>query len=421
MHDVVSVILGGGQGSRLRPLTEVRSKPAVPIFGKYRIVDIPISNCLHAGIDQIYVLTQFNSASLNRHVSVTFRFDVFRRGFVEILAAEQTLQSARWYQGTADAVRQHVHRICGRQAQQVLVLSGDHVYRMNFKEFVRQHRARGADLTIAVKPVTREEAKGFGILQMDAGGRIVDFVEKPESDEDLERLRVQSPPWDDARKAYLASMGIYVFQQDVLDEVLSSNDETDFGRHIIPAAIRDHRVYAHFFDGYWEDIGTIRTFYDANLALTDPHPPFELAHNDTPIYTHMRHLAGARLDGCHLQRAIVCDGSRLRDAKVTRSIIGIRSVIGAGAQVHNTVMMGADYYEDAGEVAAARARGLPRLGIGPGCHIQNAIIDKNARIGEGVIISNRRGLKEAAEPSHYIRDGIVVIPKNAVIPAGTEI
>lgn len=419
MRDVIGVILGGGQGARLFPLTQLRSKPAVPIGGKYRLIDIPISNCLHSGINRIFALTQFNSASLHRHISTTYRFDSFSDGFVEILAAEQTQDSADWYQGTADAVRQQLRHLLSHKAEQVLILSGDHLYRMDYRAFVEEHRARGADVSIAVKPVTRQAAPSLGIVQVGAQGRIVDFREKPQDEAELDALRL--PAAADSEECYLASMGIYVFEPQVLVSLLMSSDQDDFGKHIIPGAIHKIGVFAHTFDGYWEDIGTIRSFYEANLALTDRPPPFDFYRADAPIYTHARFLAGTRLENCHIERGIICEGSSIQSARIERSVIGIRSVIGANCQIVNTIVMGADSEESPVDRARNAAQGIPDMGIGANSTITGAIIDKDARIGEGVCITNKERGVEADEANYYIRDGIVVVPKDAVIPSGTVV
>jgi len=421
MKDVVGLILGGGQGARLFPLTQYRSKPAVPIGGKYRLIDIPISNCIHSGLNRMFVLTQFNSASLHRHISTTYRFDHFSDGYVEILAAEQTQESSDWYQGTADAVRRQLRRILSRRAEQVLILSGDHLYRMDYSKFIAEHRARGADVSIAVKPVTREEAPGLGILKVDEGGRIVDFVEKPQTDEELEALRLPESPSDNPDELYMASMGIYIFEPQVMISLLVGDERDDFGKHIIPEAIHKVGVYGHTFDGYWADIGTIRSFYDANLSLTDARPAFDFYLPDAPIYTHARFLAGARMESCRIDKGIVAEGSYIRDAQIQRSIIGIRSVIGSGAKLFNSIMMGADFYETPIDIERNFAKGVPNVGIGDNASINRAIIDKNARIGERVIINNAEGVREAEGDNYYIRDGIVVVPKDAIINPGTII
>lgn len=419
MRNVIGVILGGGQGTRLFPLTQLRSKPAVPIGGKYRLIDIPISNCLHSGIDRIFALTQFNSASLHRHISTTYRFDSFSDGFVEILAAEQTQDSAAWYQGTADAVRQRLRHLLSRRVDQVLILSGDHLYRMDYRAFVEEHRARGADMSIAVKPVTQQAAPSLGIARVNAKGRIVDFREKPQSLGELAVLRRPAVP--DSEPCYLASMGIYVFEPQVLVSLLMSSDQADFGKHIIPSAVHQVEVFAHTFEGYWEDIGTIRSFYEANLALTDRPPAFDFYRADAPIYTHARFLAGTRLENCHIERGIICEGSYIQSARIEHSVIGIRSVIGANCQIAHTIVMGADSEESPADHARNAAQGIPNMGIGANTKITGAIIDKNARIGEGVCITNRDRGVQVSTGRYYIRDGIVVVPKGAVIPSGTVI
>lgn len=418
---VMGVILGGGQGQRLFPLTQYRSKPAVPIGGKYRLIDIPISNCLHSEINKIYVLTQFNSASLHRHISRTYRFDNFSDGFVEILAAEQTQESTNWYQGTADAVRKQLRQILSNKVEQVLILSGDHLYRMDYRVFLISHWARGADVSIAVKPVTREQAPALGILKVNKDRRIIDFVEKPQTDAQLDELRLETSPSGNPEEVYLASMGIYIFEPQVLISLLMGNEDEDFGKHIIPEAIRKVGVYAHPFDGYWEDIGTIRSFYETNLGLTDLEPDFDFYEQDMPIYTHARNLAPARIEHCEVTKAIIAEGSRVKKARIDRSIIGVRSIIGEGAKVSNTVMMGSDFYETEAEKRRDEAQGLPGIGIGAGAVIDGAIIDKNARIGAGAVIRNEAGLSEKKAENYHIRDGIVVVPKDAVIAAGTVI
>ena len=419
--NVVAVILGGGQGTRLFPLTQYRSKPAVPIGGKYRLIDIPISNCLHAGVNKIFVLTQFNSASLNRHISATYQFDSFSDGFVEILAAEQTQDSPDWYQGTADAVRQQRRHILSRKADQCLILSGDHLYRMDYRAFLFSHQEREAEVSIAVKPVDRQKAPALGILQAGKDRRVLDFHEKPQEKAELNELELEAPPGDNPSDLFLASMGIYVFDSRVLTSLLETDRRADFGRHIIPAAIQRVRVFAHPFHDYWEDIGTIRSFYEANLALTNADPPFEFDLPDAPIYTHQRYLGGARLGGCRIERGIVADGSYIGRGEIEHSVIGIRSIIGEGTRIYHTVVMGADYYETTSDLESNVANGVPHVGIGANSVISRAIIDKNARIGEKVIIANDRGIKEADAENYFIRDGIVLVPKGAVIPAGTVI
>lgn len=421
MRNVIGVILGGGQGARLFPLTQFRSKPAVPIGGKYRLIDIPISNCIHSGVDKIFVLTQFNSASLNRHVSATYRFDSFSGGFVEIIAAEQTIESADWYQGTADAVRKQLRRIHSRRGHEVLILSGDHLYRMDYRGFVGEHRERRADVSIGVKPVRREQASGLGILKVDDEGRIVQFCEKPTTDAQLDDLELAEAPGDDPEARYLASMGIYVFEPQVLTSLLVGNQQDDFGKHIIPAAIEKLNVFAHTFDGYWADIGTTSAFYTANLALTEAEPPFSFYQPDAPIFTHQRFLAGSRMLGCQIDRCIVAEGCTLIDAEVEQSVVGVRSMMGPGVRVYQSIVMGADLYESSADKLRNRERGVPDIGIGAGSVVHRAIIDKNARIGTDVIISNDARVDHADGDGFHIRDGIVVVPKDAVIADGTRI
>jgi glucose-1-phosphate adenylyltransferase len=417
MRDVMSLTLGGGRGTRLYPLTKLRAKPAVPIGGKYRLIDIPVSNCLNSDIHKIYVLTQFLSASLHRHIYQTYKFDLFSGGFVYILPAEETPSGMDWYQGTADAVRKQLPRFVHARVEDMLILSGDHLYRMEYGEFIEVHREQRADVTIAVQPVARADAPRFGILKTDEDGRITSFHEKPQADE-LDGL--ESLP--DSDRPYLASMGIYLFRSGVLREVLMESDAEDFGRQIIPAAIEHLRVCAFPFDGYWEDIGTIGAFYEANLALTLPEPPFDFYDPKRPIYTRPRFLPSSRTDDCTLERTVLAEGCLIQSSNLRESVIGLRSVIGPDVQVTRTVMMGADFYETPERQAENRRLGRPDVGIGRGSNIEGAIIDKNARIGEGVIIRPHARDKEMIETENYvIRDGVVVIPKNAVIPAGTII
>jgi glucose-1-phosphate adenylyltransferase len=416
-QDVLAVVLGGGRGGRLYPLTKLRAKPAMPIAGKYRLIDIPISNCINSGITRIFVLTQFLSASLHRHVFATYKFDVFSGGFVEILPAEQTLTRSDWYQGTADAVRQQMHRFLSREPEDVLILAGDHLYRMDYSQFIRFHRESRADVTVAVLPVSAADALRYGILHTNDEGRIVAFREKPQGADALEGL--ESRHGDE--RPYLASMGVYVFRMDVLVRLLEETSGDDFGKHIIPAAIESVRVYAFPFDGYWEDIGTISAFYEANLALTRQDPPFDFYDPHRPIYTRSRFLPPSRVDGCRMQQVLVAEGCWLYDADIKESIIGLRSVVRPGAQLRQVVMMGADYYEDDDEKVENRRLGRPHVGIGQDAHIERAIIDKNARIGQGVIIHSHEGEPDREEEHYAIRDGIVVIPKNAIISDGTTV
>ena len=417
MRDVLAVILGGGRGTRLYPLTKLRAKPAVPIGGRYRLIDVPISNCLNSGVQKIYVLTQFLSASLHRHIYQTYKFDLFSGGFVNILAAEETPRGMDWYQGTADAVRKQLPRFVHARVEDVLVLSGDHLYRMDYGEFVDLHREKRADVTVAVQPVAGADAPRLGILKTDEDGRITAFHEKPAADE-LDGLESLA----DSDRPFMASMGVYVFRQDVLRELLAESEAEDFGRQIIPTAIDDLRVYAYPFDGYWEDIGTVRAFYEANLALTLPDPPFDFYDHQHPIYTRPRFLPASRADGCDLERTVLAEGCLLQDSHVRESVVGLRSVIGPDVRLTRTVMMGADFYETPERKAENRRLGRPDVGIGPGCTLEGVIIDKNARIGAGVTIRPHPPEEDMVETENYvIRDGLVVIPKNAAIPDGAII
>ncbi len=414
---VLAVVLGGGQGARLYPLTKVRSKPAVPIAGKYRLIDIPLSNCLHSGIDTVYVLTQFNSASLHRHILRTYRFDAFDRGFIEILAAEQTPESIDWFQGTADAVRRSLRYIDDPAFDWVLILSGDHLYRMDYRHFLKEHIDRGDDVTLACKPVDEDQATALGVLSADADGRVSGFAEKPPRGEALEALRLEGEP---PERSFLASMGVYLFRREVLVEMLQSGDEEDFGREIIPRATQEYNVGMHKFDSYWRDIGTIRSFLEANVELTSPMPEFNFYEPDRPVYTRPRFLPSSKISDCHLCRTILADGSIVTDANIEDSIIGIRSMISEGVTIRRSLVMGADYYEDQIRDSVV-GTGAPELGIGPECIIEDAIIDKNARVGAGSKIVNARKKTDEVADLYVISDGVVVIPKDTVIPPGTII
>ncbi len=413
-NDILGVIMGGGQGKRLHPLTQLRAKPAVPMAGKYRLIDIPISNCINAGIHRIAVLTMFKSVSLHRHISQTYLFDRFHGGWVQILAAEQTPQSADWYQGTADAVRKQLLEIQATEAKYVLVLAGDHLYRMDYEKMAAFHWEKGADITVAVQPVPREEASRFGILKSDSQGTITDFAEKPDDPQILETFVSR----DDPEHPYLGSMGIYLFNTDVLIEMLEGTTYDDFGGEVIPAAIQSYAVYGYDFDGYWADIGTIRSYYETSLSLTTVDPPFNFYDPEDPIYTRPRFLPGSILDGATMSDVMLAEGCRIYRAKIDHAIIGLRSQVRDGARIKDTILMGADYYDTLATVA--QAGGIP-LGIGPDCHIEGAIIDKNVRVGEGVVIRPfPRGTNEDHD-SWVVRDGIVVVPKDKVLPAGTHI
>ena len=425
---VIAVILGGGRGTRLFPLTRDRAKPSVPIAGKFRLVDIPISNCLHSGLEKIYVLTQFNSASLNRHIAQTYRFDTYRRGFVQILAAQQTLMGEEWYQGTADAIKHNEPYILNPRFKDdyVLILAGDHLYRMDYEKMLQVHTESNAAITVSVIPVRKEDTRGLGILQADAKGRIVDFVEKPQTEEELQRLRVESEVFTSRGIAshgrdYIASMGIYIFNREVLQEVLQDESNVDFGKDIIPKSIQTLPVSAYFFDGYWEDIGTIRSFYSANIALTDTAPAFNFYDEQAPIYTNRRHLPSTKVNNSSVRSSILAEGSIIDDSELDRTIVGIRSIISSGSRVYQSVLMGADYYESDASRAEREQSGIPKVGIGRNCLIQNAIIDKNARIGDNSVLVNRDGIDNYDGENYYIRDGIVIVPKDATIPPETVV
>jgi glucose-1-phosphate adenylyltransferase len=424
MADVVTIILAGGQGSRLYPLTKVRSKPAVPIAGKFRLIDISISNCIHSDFRKIFVLTQFASESLHRHIFATYRFDNFHQDFVTLLSAQQTLENRDWYQGTADAVRQNL-RFIEAVGDLVLVLSGDHLYRMDYRRFVESHLASGAEITIAVTPVAAARAPEFGVMKVDPRGRITEFSEKPGSEADIDRMRTP----DDvlrgdgvaAGRTHLASMGVYLFNGPALKEILSRTSARDFGKEVIPQAIGDRRVHGHLFDGYWEDIGTIPSFFEAHMDLTRPLPRFNFYDEQKPIFTHARFLPGSKILASDVRNAILCEGSIVDRSTIRESIIGIRSRIGENCRLERTVVMGADWFETREELGRNREAGRPDVGIGPDTEIRNAIIDKNARIGRGVKLVNRDGVAAAAAENHVIVNGIIVVPKGSVIPDGTVI
>ena len=417
--------MGGGQGTRLFPLTKERAKPAVPLAGKYRIVDIPISNCINSGFRRIYILTQFNSTSLHSHISRTYKFDHFSSGFVEILAAQQTFNNTSWYEGTADAVRKNLVHFMNHDFEYLLILSGDQLYRMDFKAMVEQHREAGADITISTIPVSRQEAQACGILQMGDDRRITRFVEKPKDAALLDSLRV--PPTTagqlglkDGEDSYLASMGIYVFNRAVIRDLLD-NPLSDFGKHIIPHAINTHRVFACVYQGYWEDIGTIRSFFEANLDLVKELPRFNFFDMSSPIFSRPRYLPGSKINGADIDHALISDGCIINRAHISNTVVGLRTIIGEGTVLNRTVILGSDYYESLESVDRHETSGQPRVGIGAHCKIENAIIDKNARIGNNVVISPVGKPENLDQERYYIRDGIVIIPKDAVIPHGTVI
>lgn len=423
--NVLSVIMGGGQGTRLFPLTKERAKPAVPLAGKYRLVDVPISNCINSGLRRIYLLTQFNSASLHRHISQSYKFDHFTGGFVEILAAEQTYQDTSWYQGTADAVRKNVIHFRNHDWEHLLILSGDQLYRMDFRHIINHHVEHNADVTISTIPVRRSEVPALGIMQMSADSRITRFVEKPKDPGVQDSLRLD-PSWYERLgirgegEFFLASMGIYVFKRDVIFKLLDNN-LTDFGKHIIPDAIPNYRVFAFVFQDYWEDIGTIRAFFEANLDLTSELPRFNFFDMSAPIFSRPRFLPGSKINGAKIDHAVISDGCILNYATISQSIIGLRCIVGAGSVLHRTIMLGSDYYESRESIEAHKEAGKPRIGIGTNTRIENTIVDKNARIGDNVVISPAGKPDTVDHPLYYIRDGIVIIPKNGVIPDGTVI
>lgn len=416
MKKVLSIILGGGRGTRLVPLTKYRAKPAVPIGGKFRLIDIPISNCIHWGLKKIFILTQFNTVSLHRHIATTYRFDGFSKGFVQILAAQQTIKNNNWYQGTADAVRQNINYIKNQDVDYVVILSGDQLFRINLQEFLDYHKTKNADITIASKPICKEVAKSFGILKIDKHRKIVDFYEKPKDDNILNKLYNPSDYIDrDNNMNFIASMGIYIFNKDILIGLLENNEKEDFGKQIIPDSIKTHNVYSYIFRGYWEDIGTIKVFFEANLDFANPVPKFNFYDEICPIFTHARFLPGSKVKNCEINNALISDGSILEGTKIFNSIIGIRSIIREGTSLKRVIMMGADYYEDENSIEKVK------IGIGKYCSIKNAILDKNVSIGDNVVIDYKGNSKKEDNGFCYIVDGIVVIPKGGLIPDNTKI
>jgi len=422
MREVIVLVLGGGRGTRLYPLTKFRSKPAVPLAGKYRLIDIPLSNCINSGLNQCYVLTQFNSVSLHRHIRATYSFDQFSGGFVEVLAAQQTLNNADWYQGTADAVRQNLRYVEQWNAKYVLILSGDQLYRMDFRQMLETHMRSAAHVTIAAVPVHAREAPGLGIMRLDDSGRVVGFLEKPQTPEELQHVRT-NPAWLDAHGIHsrgrdcLANMGIYLFNRQTLRDVLEKTDYRDFGKEVFPASVRTRHVQVHLFDGYWEDIGTIRSFYEANLALCRVDAPFDLAAVESPIYSHARFLPPTNVAGATIRHSLIADGSIIESgAAIENSVIGVRCHIGRECVIRNSIIMGNDFYESP-DTSEDEKLGKPPLGIGAKSHIEGAIIDKNCRIGQNVRIVNEQGVENSEEaPWGIIRDGIVVIPKGTILP-----
>ena len=419
---VVAVVLGGGRGTRLYPLTRERAKPAVPVAGRYRLVDIPLSNCINSGINRIFVLTQFNSHSLHRHINESYKFDVFSRGFVEILAAEQTVENGDWFQGTADAIRRNLWHLRNTEASHVLILSGDHLYRMDYRDFLARHLETHADITVSVLPVTAAEAGAFGILKVEQDGRITEFVEKPQTEDELDHLKTPETLMNAlgyagvSNKKHLASMGVYLFRREVLETILETRkDWVDFGKHVIPESLKTCYVYAYLFDGFWEDIGTVRSYYNVSMRLVDPDPPFAFFDPERPIYTHPRYLPGSHITDASISNSILCEGTRVHRARIEHSIVGIRSIIRDDVEILKSILMGADYFD------REPLRHTVPLGIGRGTKIERAIIDKNARIGAHVVIRGHPDLPQKTAETYAIVDGIVVVLKNAVIPDGTRI
>ena len=427
-REVLSLILGGGRGTRLYPLTMLRSKPAVPIGGKYRLIDIPISNCINSDCNRIYVLTQFLSVSLHRHISNTYKFDPFSKGFVEILAAQQTNEASDWYQGTADAVRQNIRYVHEDPCKDVLILSGDQLYRMDYRQLLKTHRETEAEVTIAVMPVREDQTSQLGLLAADDAGRVTGFVEKPQSADKREPVLMKEE-WMSKRgvkatgRPYLANMGIYLFQRDALFQLLNDPPlATDFGKEIFPRSVASRRVYAHLFDGYWEDVGTVKSYHEANLALTADDPSFVFHAPEGVIYTRMRYLPALRVSQATLDHTLVSDGCVIgAGAKITHSVLGVRTQVGRNVTIRNSVVIGADAYESIQEKADNHRRGLPNVGIGDNCVIDNAILDKDARVGTDVRLCNKDGIKNGEGPNFVIRDGIVVIPRSAIVLDGTVI
>ncbi|MBI3822126.1 MAG: glucose-1-phosphate adenylyltransferase [Planctomycetes bacterium] len=427
-HEVLSLILGGGRGTRLYPLTMLRSKPAVPIGGKYRLIDIPISNCINSECHRIYVLTQFLSVSLHRHISNTYKFDPFSKGFVEILAAQQTNEASDWYQGTADAVRQNIRYVHEDPCRDVLILSGDQLYRMDYRQLLKTHRDSNAEATIAVMPVREEQTHALGLLSADDTGRVTSFVEKPQTAAGRAPVKM-SEAWMKQRgiasqgRHYLASMGIYAFQRDTLVQLLNAPPlATDFGKDIFPRSLQSHRVHAHLFDGYWEDVGTVKSYHEANVALTADDPSFVFHAPEGVIYTRMRYLPASRISQSTLDHALISDGCVIgAGTKIVHSVVGVRTQIGKNVVLKNSVVIGADAYETAHEKAENVRRGLPHIGIGDDSVIENAILDKDARVGANVRLCNQDNIKNGEGPNFVIRDGVVVIPRSAIVLDGTVI
>jgi glucose-1-phosphate adenylyltransferase len=425
MSDITALILGGGRGTRLEPLTNLRAKPAVPIAGKFRLIDIPISNCIHSGIRHIFILTQFNTESLHRHIHNTYRFDTFMKGYIRILAAQQTAESQDWYQGTADAVRKNLRYLEGAD-DHIIILSGDHLYRMNYQEYFKYHLDREADITIAVKPIYEEEAHQFGILKADKEGQIIEFYEKPENKDILDDFRVEDVLFEEfgiesGNRKHIASMGIYIFKKQVLFDMLNNNEMEDFGREIIPTSLKKHKVYAYFFDGYWEDIGNIASFFNAHMDLTKQIPLFNFYDEEYRFFTRPRYLPATKVVNCQISNSMIAEGAIILGSRLESASIGIRAFIDQGVDIERAIIMGNSWYETIEERRLNQEQGKPNLGIGQNTVIRNAIIDLNARIGENVQLINKEGVTETFQDSYAIRDGIIIIPKGFVIPHNTII
>lgn len=424
MRNVVALVLGGGRGTRLYPLTSIRSKPAVPLGGMYRLIDIPISNCINSSIDRIFVLTQFMSTSLHGHIRRTYNFDAFRGGYVELLAAQETMnEGTDWYQGTADAVRKNLRQIDRKEFDYVIILSGDQLYRMDYRELIKTHRQSGADATISCMPVSREAARGFGVMQLDDDGKVTGFVEKPKTDEEIESVRME-PAWIDSKgveskgRDCLASMGIYVFNRELLVELLEKTDHADFGKEVFPEVIKTHHVHTHLYDGYWEDIGTIKSFYDANLSLANDQPSFQLFTPDAPIYTRARYLPPTKAGGAKISNSLIANGCVIGEgAIIENSILGLRSIVGKNVTIKNSIIMGSDYYQSDDAQAQLKSSDKLPIGIGDNTMIDRAIIDKNCRIGSDVRIINDLGIEDSRQdhPVCVVRDGIPVFVKSSTI------
>ena len=417
MENVLCVILGGGRGTRLDPLTRERCKPAAPLFGKYRLIDVPVSNCLHSGFNQIYILTQFLSESLNKHISRTYKMDSFTQGFIEIMAAEQSMDDTDWFQGTADAVRRCMKHFNDPDVKYIFVLSGDQLYKMNLRDMYRYHCEKNAELTVACNHVGPKEIYRLGIMGVNDETRITKFVEKPQDSSEVEEMTVEH----DGKEQFLGSMGIYLFNKTTLIELLTKDKRVDFGKEIIPSAIDKIPAYAFLFDGYWRDVGTIKNFYKENLSLTEPIPPLDMFDEKWQIFTRTRYLSPAKFEDSCLERSIVAEGAIIQSSKIIHSVVGIRFRVGSGSVIEDTIAMGCDYYETVEEMKENSFEGIPPLGVGRNCHIQKAILDKNIRIGDNVKIVNKKKLDHFDGPNYFIREGIVIIPKNSIIPSGTVI